>query len=120
MEIYSRYGSGIHKQVYVYGRLETGPTTFNLAFGLTWGMGGWSVFGFLQKTDPAALAALKRRVAAEIKTTFASHCQREISFAELLTPDVVGAYARRATGAKFLLNPGAALASFEPCGRPEA
>ena len=29
---YSRYGSTTHKQVYIYGGLDTGPTTFNRAY----------------------------------------------------------------------------------------
>ena len=38
---YSRYGSTTHKQVYIYGGLDTGPTEFNRSFGMSWGMGGW-------------------------------------------------------------------------------
>src|SRR5262249_30050171 len=29
---YSRYGSAVHKQVYIYGGLDRGPTQFNRAF----------------------------------------------------------------------------------------
>jgi NADPH2:quinone reductase len=42
-----------------------------------------------------------------LKTTFASHYSREISLAEALQLPVIAAYGKRATGAKFLLNPGA-------------
>ena len=38
---YSRYGSTTHKQVYIYGGLDRGPTEFNRAFGMAWGIGGW-------------------------------------------------------------------------------
>ncbi len=38
---YSRYGSTTHKQVYIYGGLDTGPTELNRAFGMAWGLGGW-------------------------------------------------------------------------------
>ncbi len=34
---YSRYGSTTHKQVYLYGMLDTGPTTFLRHFGMAWG-----------------------------------------------------------------------------------
>src|SRR5512140_835603 len=38
---YSRYGSTTHKQVYIYGGLDRGPTQFNRTFGMAWGIGGW-------------------------------------------------------------------------------
>ena len=102
---FSRYGSTTHKQVYLYGMLDTSPTEFNRNFGMAWGMGGWLLFPFLQKVGPAATLALKQRVAAELKTTFASHYAREISLAEALQPEVIAAYNQRATGTKFLINP---------------
>ena len=46
---YSRYGSTTHKQVYIYGGLDTGPTEFVRNFGMAWGMGGWLLFPFLQR-----------------------------------------------------------------------
>lgn len=48
---YSRYGSTTHKQVYLYGGLDTSPTEFNRNFGMAWGMGGWLLFPFLQKIE---------------------------------------------------------------------
>jgi NADPH:quinone reductase-like Zn-dependent oxidoreductase len=102
---YSRYGSSVHKQVYIYGGLDTGPTEFNRAFGMAWGIGGWLLPPFLEKIGPAEAQRLRERVAAELKTTFASHYSREISLFEALQPDVIAAYNRRATGEKFLINP---------------
>jgi len=102
---YSRYGSTTHKQVYIYGGLDMRPTEFTRGFGMAWGMGGWLLFPFLQKIGPVDAARLRERVAAELKTTFASHYTREISLQEALQPDVVAAYNRRATGEKFLINP---------------
>ncbi|MEO8808176.1 MAG: zinc-binding dehydrogenase [Burkholderiaceae bacterium] len=107
---YSRYGSTTHKQVYIYGGLDTGPTEFNRNFGMTWGMGGWLLFPFLQKIGPAAAQSLKQRVAAELKTTFASHYAKEVSLAEVLRPDMIAVYGQRATGEKFLINPNKGLA----------
>ena len=104
---YSRYGSTTHKQVYIYGGLDTGPTTFVRNFGMTWGMGGWLLFPFLQKLTPDALQALKARVAAELKTTFKSGYSKQVSLAEALQLDTIAAYGRRATGTKFLINPNA-------------
>ncbi|MGZ5238660.1 MAG: zinc-binding dehydrogenase [Caldimonas sp.] len=102
---YSRYGSTTHKQVYIYGGLDTGPTELVRNFGMTWGVGGWLLFPFLQKIGPAAAQALKHRVAAELKTTFASHYSRTVSLAEALRLDTIAVYNKRATGEKFLIDP---------------
>jgi NADPH:quinone reductase-like Zn-dependent oxidoreductase len=104
---YSRYGSTTYKQVYIYGGLDTGPTELNRAFGMAWGLGGWLLTPFLMKIGPAEGQKLRERVAAEIKTTFASQYTRTISLAETLQPDIIAAYNRRATGEKYLINPSA-------------
>ena len=102
---YSRYGSTTHKQVYLYGGLDTSPTEFNRNFGMAWGMGGWLLFPFLQRIGAQAAQALRQRVANELKTTFASHYAKEISLAQALQPGAVQEYGLRATGAKYLINP---------------
>jgi NADPH:quinone reductase-like Zn-dependent oxidoreductase len=104
---YSRYGSTTHKQVYIYGGLDTGPTELNRGFGMAWGVGGWLLFPFLQKVGPEVAQALRERVARELKTTFASHYTAQISLAEALRPDVIAIYNRRATGEKYLIDPNA-------------
>jgi NADPH:quinone reductase len=106
---YSRYGSTTHKQVYIYGGLDMSPTEFNRNFGMSWGMGGWLLFPFLQKIGPAAAQVLKQRVAAELKTTFASRYAKEVSLAEALQPEMIAVYGQRATGVKFLINPNKGL-----------
>jgi NADPH:quinone reductase-like Zn-dependent oxidoreductase len=103
---YSRYGSAVHKQVYIYGGLDMRPTELGRGFGMAWGLGGWLLTPFLQKIGRADAQKLRDRVAAGLKTTFASRYTQEISLAEALRPDVVAAYSRRATGSKFLINPG--------------
>ena len=105
MKEYSRYGSTTHKQVYVYGRLESKPIEFSPTFGMAWGMGGWLLFPFLQKIGATNAARLRARVAAELTTTFASHYTKEISLQEVLDLDNLRAYAKRATGEKFLITP---------------
>ncbi len=70
---YSRYGSTTHKQVYIYGGLDRSATTFNRAFGMAWGIGGWLLTPFIQKVGQDKFQGLRQRVADEIKTTFASH-----------------------------------------------
>ncbi len=56
----------------------------NRNFGMAWGIGGWLLPPFLAKIGPEAAQKLRERVAAEIKTTFASHYTREVSLAEAL------------------------------------
>jgi NADPH2:quinone reductase len=102
---YSRYGSTTHKQVYLYGMLDTRPTEFTRSFGMAWGMGGWLLFPFLQKIGKVDAQRLRERVAAELKTTFASHYTQVVSLAEALQPKAVAAYGKRATGEKYLINP---------------
>jgi hypothetical protein len=106
---YSRYGSTVHKQVYIYGGLDTRPTEFNRGFGMAWGIGGWLLTPFLIKIGPAEGQKLRQRVASELKTTFASHYTQEISLAEALNLDVIAAYNKRATGEKYLINPNKGL-----------
>lgn len=102
---YSRYGSTTLKQVYIYGGLDTGPTEFVRNFGFAWSMGGWLLFPFLQRLGEPAVQVLKQRVAAELKTTFASTYSQEISLAEALHLDAIAVYGQRATGTKYLINP---------------
>jgi NADPH:quinone reductase-like Zn-dependent oxidoreductase len=104
-KVYSRYGSNVHKQVYVYGGLDTRPIELNRAFGMAWGVGGWLLFPFLQKIGPADGQKLRQRVAAELKTTFASHYTKVVSLQEVLQLENIAAYSKRATGEKFLINP---------------
>jgi NADPH2:quinone reductase len=84
-QVYSRYGSPTHKQVYLYGTLDTAPTEVVRNFGFSWGMGGWLLFLFLQ--------------------TFASHYAHEVSLAGALQMEAIAVYGKRSTGAKYLINP---------------
>jgi NADPH2:quinone reductase len=102
---YSRYGSAVHKQVYLYGHLDTRPTEVRRTFGMAWGMGGWLLFPFLQKIGPTAALAMRERVAAELKTTFASHYSRTVSLAGALSAEAIAFYGPRNTGAKVLIDP---------------
>ena len=102
---YSRYGTSTHKQLYIYGGLDRGPTELTRGFGMSWGMGGWLLFSFLQKIGPEGARRLKARVAAELKTTFASHYTKEISMVQALQLDEIAVYSKQSTGEKYLLNP---------------
>lgn len=102
---YNRYGSSVLKQVYLYGMLDPKPTEIARNFGMTWAIGGWLLFNFLGKISPADAGKLRARVAAEIKTTFASHYTKVISLSEALSLDNIAIYNKRATGEKFLIDP---------------
>lgn len=102
---YSRYGTATHKQVYLYGMLDTSPTEVVRNFGMAWGMGGWLLFPFLNRVGPERTRALKQRVADELTTTFASRYTKTISLVQMFDPAEVAVYARRATGQKFLVDP---------------
>ncbi|MFN5683719.1 zinc-binding dehydrogenase [Bradyrhizobium sp.] len=102
---YSRYGSSVHKQVYIYGGLDTRPTEITRGFGMTWSVGGWLLFPFLMKIGRADTERLRQRVVDELKTTFASHYTKVVSLTEALDPANLAVYAKRATGEKFLIDP---------------
>jgi NADPH:quinone reductase-like Zn-dependent oxidoreductase len=104
-KVYNRYGSNVHKQVYLYGMLDPGPTELNRAFGMAWGIGGWLVTPFLMKISAADRQRLRERVASELKTTFASRYTEVVSLAEALQLSHLAVYAKRATGEKYLINP---------------
>jgi NADPH2:quinone reductase len=102
---YSRYGSTVHKQVYVYGGLDPRPTELARDYGMAWGIGGWLVMNYMQKVGPESVAKLKQRIGRELTTTFASRFSAEISLAETLHLDVIARYRKRETGKKYLVNP---------------
>jgi NADPH:quinone reductase-like Zn-dependent oxidoreductase len=105
MTSYSRYGSPTHKQIYLYGMLDTGPTELPRSVGLAWSVSGFLLTTFLQKLPPADVARLRAKVVSELKTTFASHYSEVISLSDVLSPEVMARYAKRATGEKFLIDP---------------
>ena len=106
---YSRYGSTVYKQLYIYGGLDRSPTELNRNFGMTWGIGGWLLLPFIKKIGVEAAQKLRERVAAEIKTTFASSYTREVSLAEALQLEEIAVYGKQATGEKYLINPNKGL-----------
>jgi len=105
MKEYSRYGSTTHKQVYLYGMLDRGPTELARNYGMAWSVGGWLLTPFLQKIGLAEGQKLRERVAANLKTTFASHYTKEISLAEALQRSSIESYGKISTGEKYLVTP---------------
>lgn len=106
---FSRYGSNVHKQLYIYGGLDTSPTELRRAYGMAWGIGGWLLPPFLERIGPKASERLRQRVADEVTTTFASHYAKEISLGEALQLENIAVYNKRATGEKYLINPNKGL-----------
>ena len=102
---YSRYGTTVRKQVYIYGGLDPSPTVLTRNFGFAWNVGGWLLTPFLQSIGPDSFGELRSRVAAGLTTTFASVYTSEISLADVLDPGVFSRYRKQATGEKFLVNP---------------
>ena len=102
---YSRYGSAVYKQVYIYGSLDRGPTELTRNYGMAWGIGGWLLTPFLQKIGLDGMMRLRRRVAAGLTTTFASSYTDQVSLAGALQLDAITAYSRQATGSKYLIIP---------------
>jgi NADPH:quinone reductase-like Zn-dependent oxidoreductase len=102
---FSRYGSTTHKQVYIYGGLNTGPIELTRNYGQAWGVGGWLLTPFLQKIGRAGQTPLRERVVAELKTTFASRYTKVVSLPEALQLSNIAVYGKRATGEKYLINP---------------
>ena len=102
---YSRYGSTVHKQVYLYGSLQLGPTQLTRTYGMAWGVGGWLLTHFLNKAGRKRSTELMERVAAEIGSTFASHYTKVISLTEALQVETAKQYVKKATGEKYLVAP---------------
>jgi len=110
-QAWSRYGSETLKKVYIYGGLDTSPTTLKRTYGLSWALGGWFLGSFLKKIGPNKAEELRQRVAREIKTTFATSYDREISLLDVLDSELIKRYARFVTGAKFVVNPNKGVTS---------
>lgn len=102
---FSRYGSPTHKQVYIYGALDLSPTVLPRTLGLAWGLDGFLVSYFLARQPMERVQAMRARVGRELKTTFKSHYSRTISLEELLQVGTARAWAARATGEKYLVDP---------------
>ena len=102
---YSRYGSETYKQVYIYGGLDQSPSILKRSYGMSWGIGGWLLTPMLGKIGMDKFQIMRKRIAKEIKTTFASTYIQEISLEEMLQPEIINSYAEHKTGNKYLVNP---------------
>jgi NADPH:quinone reductase-like Zn-dependent oxidoreductase len=105
MSTWTPYGSTTHKQVYIYGSLDFGPTVIERRFGLTWGLGGYLLTNALGRLGGEAIGRMRARVVAEAKTTFHSGYAETIGLAGVLDPATLSVASRRSTGTKYLIDP---------------
>jgi NADPH:quinone reductase-like Zn-dependent oxidoreductase len=99
------YGTTVHKQVYIYGALDYSPTVLDRRFGFSWGVAGYLLPNVLARLGGEAIERMRARVLAEATTTFASGYAETIGLADVLDPEILGVFARRSTGAKYLVDP---------------
>ncbi|MFC6203947.1 zinc-binding dehydrogenase [Psychrobacter urativorans] len=104
-EEYSVYGSTTFKQAYIYGALDRGPITLNRNFGFAWGVNGFLLFNALGKLGAETVKSMRKRVAEEITTTFASSYTHEVTLQQALHLQSIKAYDKQATGEKYLITP---------------
>jgi len=105
MKEHSLYGSDTFKQAYIYGALDRSPITLNRNFGFAWAVSGFLLFNALGKLSTDTVMKMRKRVANEITTTFASNYTHEVSLAEVLHLQSIAAYSKQATGEKYLIKP---------------
>jgi hypothetical protein len=102
---YNRYGTEVFKQLYIYGMLNPSPTVLDRWVGFAWSVGGWLLTHRLKQMGKEGEARLLDRVRSELTTTFASHYTARLGLPEILHPDNIRSYSRKATGAKYLVTP---------------
>lgn len=105
MSEYSRYGSDQAKKMYIYGRLDFGPTILTPAYGFGWTLSGWLLTPFLQSAGMDRVIAMRARVLKGLTTTFASSYKTKVSLEGMLEKDAVLDYRAMKTGEKYLVTP---------------
>lgn len=105
MTQYSRYGSSQRKTMYIYGRLDLGPTILTPSSGFAWTVSGFLVMDFLNTASAEVVGRMRQRVLDQLTTTFASSYKRRVSLEEMLTREAMMDYAQMATGEKYLVTP---------------
>jgi len=105
MTEYSRYGSNQPKRMFIYGRLDTGPTVLSPSYGFGWTLSGWLLFPFLQSAGSETVARMRKRVLDNLTTTFASTYKKHVNLNEMLTKEAIIDYSAMKTGEKYLVTP---------------
>jgi len=104
-EHWTPYGSPTHKQVYIYGSLDMGPTSIQRTFGMRWSVGGYLLTDAIGRLGGETIGRMRERVVAELKTTFASSYARTIGLGDVLDPANLAEFSKRSTGTKYLIDP---------------
>lgn len=102
---FSVYGSTVHKQVYIYGRLDTGETILGGGLGLYWGVGGWLLTPHLEQVGMERMMEMRMYSVEERNGIFNSEYSSEISLLDMINPEIAKGYEKKATGEKVLVNP---------------
>lgn len=105
MTEYSRYGSNQQKRMFIYGRLDLGPTILTPSYGFGWTLSGWLLTPFLQQAGMETMVRMRQRVLDNLTTTFASSYKRKVDLFEMLEKDAVIDYRAMKTGEKYLVTP---------------
>jgi NADPH:quinone reductase len=105
MKEFSRYGSDQAKKMYIYGRLDVGPTILTPSYGFGFTLSGWLLFPFLQKAGVETMARMRKRVLDNLTSTFASHYKQKVTLEQMLEKDAAIDYRAMRTGEKYLVTP---------------
>ena len=105
MKDYNRYGSNQQKKMYIYGRLDLGPTVLTPAYGFGWTLSGWLLTPFLQQAGMETVTRMRKRVLDNLTTTFKSDYAKTVTLEEMLEKDAVLQYRQMRTGEKYLVTP---------------
>ncbi len=105
MSEFSRYGSDQDKKMYMYGRLDLGPTILTPSYGLQWCVQGFLLTPFLQRAGMETVVRMRTRVQQNLTTTFASNYKAKVNLEEMLTKEAITDYRQMKTGEKYLVTP---------------
>jgi hypothetical protein len=67
------------------------------------GIGGWPMIWFMEKIGTATSQKPRKRIAAELKTTFTSRYSNRVTQVEVLSPETIRTYSRHAIRERYLL-----------------
>jgi hypothetical protein len=91
--------------MYIYGRLDMGPTILTPSYGFGWTLSGWLLTPFMAKAGMETVVRMRQRVLDGLTTTFASSYKRKVTLDEMLTRDAALDYRAMRTGEKYLVVP---------------
>jgi NADPH2:quinone reductase len=105
MKDYNRYGSNQPKRMFIYGRLDLGPTILTPSYGFGWTLSGWLLTPFLAQAGVETMQRMRQRVLDNMTTTFASSYKKKVTLEGMLEKDAAADYRKMQTGEKYLVTP---------------